>query len=75
VLGIAVNTLIKNKNTYRKGLVYFVRLRDRSSLNYLVKLTLSGVVNSVGIPKNKKAAAELKKEIDAATPAASKVDP
>jgi hypothetical protein len=48
------NTILKNKNTHRKGVVFFARLQDRSALNYLVKITLSGVGSSVGLGKNKR---------------------
>ncbi|PZR26057.1 MAG: hypothetical protein DI535_16030 [Citrobacter freundii] len=53
-LNSIVNTVIKNKNTDRKGVVFFVRLQDRSALNYLVKTTLSGVGSSAGLGKNKR---------------------
>ena len=49
-----VNTILKNKNTDKKGTVFFIRLRDRSPLNYLVKITLSGVGSSVGLGKNRR---------------------
>lgn len=49
-----VNTILRNKNTDRKGTVFFIRLRDRSPINYLVKITLSGVGSSVGLGKNKR---------------------
>jgi hypothetical protein len=49
-----VNTILRNKNTDRKGTVFFVRLQDRSPINYLVKITLSGVGSSVGLGKNKR---------------------
>lgn len=48
------NTILKNKNTSRKGVVFFVRLQDRSALNYLVKITMSGVGSSAGLGKNKR---------------------
>ena len=54
VLNSMVNTVIRNKNTDRKGVVFFVRLQDRSALNYLVKTTLSGIGSSAGLGKNKR---------------------
>src|SRR5207244_1473059 len=54
LMTFAVNTLVKNKNTKHRGLVYFKRLRDRSAVNYLVKITMNGVVSSVGLKSNKK---------------------
>jgi hypothetical protein len=53
-LNSLVNTVIKNKNTDRKGVVFFVRFQDRSALNYLVKTTLSGVGSSAGLGRNKR---------------------
>lgn len=54
VVNSLVNTILKNKNTDKKGTVFFIRLRDRSPLNYLVKITLSGVGSSVGLGKNRR---------------------
>lgn len=66
VLNFLVNTVIKNKNTGRSGAVFFRRLRDRSAINYLVKITLSGVMSNVGIKKAqrmaRRQAAELVKQ-------------
>lgn len=56
LLSFFVNSLIKNKNTDRKGTVFFNRLKDRSAINYLVKITLSGVSSSIGIKKSDKLA-------------------
>lgn len=63
ILNSLVNTIIKNKNTNRTGTAFFVRLRDRSAMNYLVKITLSGVSSSVGFKKNKKLVRKYKREI------------
>ncbi|MET0464377.1 MAG: hypothetical protein ABW007_14525 [Chitinophagaceae bacterium] len=54
VINSIVNTVLRNKNTDRKGVVFFARLQDRSALNYLVKITLSGVGSSAGLGKNKR---------------------
>ncbi|HKO78960.1 MAG TPA: hypothetical protein VJU78_01130 [Chitinophagaceae bacterium] len=56
LLSFFANSLVKNKNAERKGTVYFNRLRDRSAINYLVKITLSGVSSSIGIKKSDKLA-------------------
>ena len=49
------NSLVRNNNnTKRTGTVFFQRLRDRSAINYLVKLTLSGVSSSIGVKKSDK---------------------
>lgn len=51
ILNFFANTIIKNKNSRKSGTVYFRRLRDRSAINYLVKITLSGVMSNVGVRK------------------------
>lgn len=51
ILNFFANTIIKNKNSRKSGTVYFRRLRDRSAINYLVKITLSGVLSNVGVRK------------------------
>ncbi len=63
LISLFVNSLIKNKNTDRMGTVFFERLRDRSAINYLVKITLSGVSSSIGIKKSDKLARKNKKQI------------
>jgi hypothetical protein len=57
------NTLIKNENRNRTGLVFFVRWRDRSAINYLVKTALSGMASSVGVKRNKKQIRKYEKQI------------
>lgn len=61
-LSFLANTLIKNKNTRRAGTVFFVRDRERSSLNYLIKILMSGVKSSTGVKTNRKAIRAYKKE-------------
>lgn len=51
---IANSFVIKNDNTKRVGVVYFPRLRDRSFINYYIKIATSGIASSVGAKKNKK---------------------
>lgn len=46
--------ILKKNNTNRTGIVYFLRNRDRSFFNFLIKTTLSGLASSVGAKKNKK---------------------
>jgi hypothetical protein len=46
---LANSLVIHNRNDKRLGLVFFVRNRDRSSFNYLVKMLMSGVSSSVGV--------------------------
>lgn len=54
LLTFFANTLVKNENSHRTGAIFFRRLRDRSAINYLVKITLNGVSSSVGVKKNRK---------------------
>jgi len=51
---VANNFIIKKSNHSRPGTIFFERLRNKSTLNYLVKITLSGISSSVGIKKSKK---------------------
>ena len=62
ILTFFANTLVKNENRSRKGTVYFKRLKDRSAINYLVKITMNGVVSSIGLKKNSKQVKRYKKE-------------
>lgn len=57
------NTIIKNRNKGKGGTVYVERLRDRSAINYLVKITLSGVMTNIGIKSPKKQARKNRKAI------------
>ena len=60
---VANSFVIKNKNISRRGRVFFIRLRDRSALNYLVKISMSGVASSVGAKGNQKIFRKYKKEL------------
>src|SRR5688500_746975 len=62
LLTFVVNSLVKNKNTEKNGTVFFERLRDRSAINYLVKITFSGIRSSIGIKKSDKLYRRYKKE-------------
>jgi hypothetical protein len=57
------NFVIKKNNRSRTGVVFFERIRNKSTLNYLVKITLSGISSSVGVKKNKKLVRKYKKEL------------
>lgn len=63
VVTFFANTMIKNNNTKRTGIVFFRRLRDRSSINYLVKIAMSGISSSIGIKKTKKQSRKHQKEM------------
>jgi len=58
------NLIIKNKNTSRTGNVFFIRKRDRSAINYLIKIAMSGMMSSVGVKSNKKMIRKYKKELE-----------
>ncbi len=58
------NLLIKNNNSSRTGTVFFIRKRDRSAINYLIKIAMSGISSSVGIKGNKKMIRKYKKELE-----------
>lgn len=57
------NLLIKNKNKDNTDGVFFERWKDRSPLNYIVKITMSGISGSVGFKKDRKALRKYKKQI------------
>jgi hypothetical protein len=60
---IANTFIIKNNNTHRIGAVFYVRDRQRSTLNYLIKLFMSGVTSSIGAKHNGKMIRNYKKEL------------
>jgi hypothetical protein len=57
------NTLIRNQNKNRTANIFLLRMRDRSAVNYLVKITISGVRSTMGIGANKKERRKYKREI------------
>jgi hypothetical protein len=57
------NMLIKNENKSRVSPVFFQRLRDRSAINYLVKIALNGMSSSVGLGKSKRMIRKHKDEV------------
>ena len=64
LMNFVANTfIIKNKNASRTGNVYFLRNRERSALNYLIKIALSGMTTSVGAKSNRKVLRKYKKEL------------
>jgi hypothetical protein len=60
---IANSFVIKNENKKRVGIVYFPRLRDRSFINYYIKIAMSGVASSVGAKKNKRLLRRYEKQL------------
>lgn len=60
---VANSFIIRNKNRSRTGRVFFLRNRERSSLNYIVKIAMSGIASSVGAKSNRKILRKYKKEL------------
>ncbi len=55
LISFAANSfVIRNRNQSRTGHVFFIRQRDRSAINYLLRIALSGMSSSVGVKNNKK---------------------
>lgn len=65
LINFFANTIIQNRSKGKGNTVYVKRLRDRSAINYLVKITLSGIMTNVGIKKPVKQARKNRKEIKA----------
>jgi hypothetical protein len=61
---LANSFVVKNKNSSRTGTVFFIRNRDRSAINYLIKIAMSGMASSAGVKKNKKMLRRYKKELE-----------
>lgn len=55
--------VIRNKNTSRTADVFFIRIRDRSAINYIIKIALNGIAGSVGVKATKKTLRKFKKEL------------
>ncbi|MGB3007093.1 MAG: hypothetical protein WBC06_11320, partial [Chitinophagaceae bacterium] len=64
---IANTFVIKTNNSSRIGNVFFIRQRDKSAINYLIKIALSGMTSSVGAKNNKKMIRKYRKEIEQKT--------
>jgi hypothetical protein len=61
---IANSFVVRSNNKSRIGKVFFIRNRDRSAINYLVKIAMSGMASSVGAKSNKKMVRRYRKELD-----------
>jgi hypothetical protein len=61
---LANTFVIKTNNKSRIGNVFFLRNRDRSAINYLIKIAISGMTSSVGAKSNKKMMHRYKKELE-----------
>ncbi len=60
---VANSFIIRNKNLKRTGRVFFLRNRERSVLNYIIKIPMSGIASSVGARSNRKLLKKYKKEL------------
>jgi hypothetical protein len=61
---LANSLIIKKNNKSRTGNVFFIRNRDKSAINYLIKIAMSGMASSAGIKSNKKMLRRYKKELE-----------
>lgn len=60
---LANTFLINTKNKGDIGEVFYIRQRDKSAINYLVRITLSGISGSIGLKSYKKMIRKYRKEI------------
>ena len=61
---IANSFVVRTNNKSRTGRVFFIRNRDRSAINYLIKIAMSGMTSSVGAKSNRKMLRRYKKELE-----------
>jgi hypothetical protein len=61
---LANNLVIRTNNNGRKSLMYQERNRERSFMNYIVKMTFSGIASGVGAKKNKKILRRYKRDLE-----------
>lgn len=65
LMNFFVNTFVIRRNNHsRTGDVFFIRQRDRSAINYLIKITVSGMASSVGAKNNKKMLRRYNKDLE-----------
>ena len=60
---VANSFILRNKNYRRTGRVFFIRNREKSMLNYIIKIPMSGIASSVGAKSNRKILRKYKKEL------------
>jgi hypothetical protein len=64
LINFAANDLILHHNNSRGyGEVYAERVRQRSVINYWLKMAISGMVSSTGVKSNKKQSKKYRKSI------------
>ena len=65
LLTFAANTfIIKRNNLNRKGNVFYIRNRDKSAINYLIQIAISGMASSVGAKNNRRMIRRYSKELE-----------
>ncbi len=63
LVNFLANTFVIKKNNHsRTGDVYFERVRNKSTMNYLVKIVFSGIGSNVGLKKSKRLLRQYKKD-------------
>lgn len=60
---LANSFIIRNKNEHRTASVFYIRNREKSPINYLIKILMSGVNSSIGAKSNRKVIRQYKKEL------------
>ncbi len=64
VLSVFANLfVIRSNNTKRIGVMYSQHSSDQSFVNYIVQTTLSGILSSIGVKKNRKYIKQYKQEL------------
>ncbi|MEO7983486.1 MAG: hypothetical protein ABI688_05325, partial [Bacteroidota bacterium] len=61
---IANSFVIRKNNKSRTGNVFFIRDKNRSAINYLIKIAMSGMASSVGAKSNRKMMRRYRHELD-----------
>jgi hypothetical protein len=65
VISFLANSLvIKKNNKSRTGNIFFIRKRDKSAINYLIKIAMSGMASSAGVKSNRKMLRRYKQELE-----------
>ncbi|MGB5029729.1 MAG: hypothetical protein WBO38_14600 [Chitinophagaceae bacterium] len=61
---VATSFVIRKNNNSRTGNVFFIRQRDKSAINYLIKIAFSGMASSIGVKNNKKMIRKYRNELE-----------
>lgn len=64
VFGFLANTfVIKRNNTKRIGVIFSTHIPEQSFVNYIVQTSLSGIMSTIGIKRNRKYIKQYKQEL------------